>query len=63
MIDARKFGTPAELCEAVAAVDKDDALWKKKAAVPALKPYDVEVARRTLSEVAKRMWTMMGPDI
>jgi len=62
-IDARKFGTPAELCEAVAAVDRDDALWKKKAAVPALKPYDVEVARRTLSEVAKRMWAIMGPDI
>ena len=61
-IDARKFGTPAELCEAVAAVDKDDALWKKKAAVPALKTYDVEVARRTLSEVAKRMWGMMGLD-
>ena len=62
-IDARKFGTPEELCEAVAAVDKDDALWKKKAAVPALKAYDVEVARRTLSEVAKRMWAMMGPDV
>jgi len=61
-IDARKFGTPAELCEAVAAVDRDDALWKKKAAVPALKAYDVEVARRTLSEVAKRMWAMMGLD-
>ena len=62
-IDARKFGTPAELCEAVAAVDRDDALWKKKASVPALKAYDVEVARRTLSEVAKRMWAMMGPDV
>ena len=62
-IDARKFATPAELCEAVAAVDRDDMLWKKKASVPALKAYDVEVARRTLSEVAKRLWTMMGADV
>ena len=59
-IDARAFKTPEKLRAAVAAVDGDDALWKKKAAIPALKAYDVEIARRTLSEVAKRMWSIMG---
>ena len=59
-IDARAFQTPEELCAAVAAVDADDAEWKKRAAIPALKAYDVESARRTLSEVAKRMWNIMG---
>ena len=62
-IDAREFKTPEELRDAVEAIDKDDALWAAKAAVPALKPYDVEVARRTLSEISKRMWTIMGADV
>jgi alpha(1,3/1,4) fucosyltransferase len=59
-IDARQFKTPEELRAAVEAVDTNDELWKQKAAIPALKEYDVEVARRTLSEVAKRMWGIMG---
>ncbi len=59
-IDARNFKSPEEMREAVEAVDKDDVLWKKKAAIPALKSYDVEVARRTLSEVSKRVWAIMG---
>ena len=61
-IDARQFKTPEELQAAVEAVDTDDELWRSKAAIPALKEYDVEVARRTLSEVAKRMWSIMGAD-
>jgi len=59
-IDARAFTTPAELQEAVRKVDTDDALWKKKTSLPFLAPHSVEMARRTLSEVAKRLWGLLG---
>lgn len=62
MIDARDFKSPGELISAVEAADKDDSLWKKKAATPALNSYMVERTRRTLSEVAKQAWTLLKVD-
>lgn len=61
-IDAREFKTPAELITAVNAINTDDALWKTKASVPALNDYTVERTRRTLSELAKQLWTLLKVD-
>jgi GR25 family glycosyltransferase involved in LPS biosynthesis len=62
VIDAREFKTPGELVSAVEAVDNDDALWKKKAATPALNQYMVERARRALAELSKKAWTLLKID-
>ena len=62
VIDARSFKTPAELISAVEAVDKDDALWKKKAATPALNEYMVDRTRKTLAELAKQAWSLLKVD-
>jgi alpha(1,3/1,4) fucosyltransferase len=61
-IDAREFKTPDDLISAVKAIDTDDALWKKKASVPALNEYAVQRTRRTLSELAKQVWTLLKAD-
>lgn len=62
VIDARDFKTPAELISAVEAIDNDDALWKKKAATPALNQYMVERTRRTLAELSKKVWTLLNAE-
>ena len=54
-IDARDCRTAAELIEEVARVDRDDELWKKMAAVPALDSYKLEWTRRTLAHTANRL--------
>jgi len=59
-IDARKEMTAEELQEAVRRVDTDDELWKKKSSVPFLTTEKVDKVRQTLSEVAKRVWGLMG---
>jgi len=59
-IDARNINTAAELREAVRRVDMDDELYQQKAATPFMNSYKVDLARRTMSEIAKRMWSLMG---
>jgi len=54
-IDARAFRTPEELVAAVRRVEEDPELWARMAAVPALSPYKVEWARRTMAELGHRL--------
>jgi GR25 family glycosyltransferase involved in LPS biosynthesis len=59
-IDARKFKSPEELVEAVRLVDTDDSEWLKRFSVPALDPYRVAWAQRTMAECAKRIFALGG---
>lgn len=59
-IDARNFTTEKELIDGVKEVDENDELWMKKYNVPALDDIRRDIVRRTLSECASRMWTLMG---
>lgn len=59
-IDARTFTSPEQLIEAVRRVDTDDAEWLKRFAVPALDPYRVAWAQRTMAECARRMFNLGG---
>lgn len=59
-IDARNFTSPEQLIEAVRRVDTDDAEWLKRFAVPALDPYRVAWAQRTMAECARRMFKLGG---
>ena len=61
-IDARAFKTPEELIEAVRRVDTDNAEWLKRFAVPALDPYRVAWAHRTMAECARRIFSLGGFD-
>jgi len=60
VIDARNVKSPSELIEIVKAIDTDDELWRKKASEPALNEYMVERTRRTLSELSRQMWKLLG---
>jgi len=59
-IDARDLKTPAELIEAVKAVDTDASVWLKKMSRPALDEVRRDLVRRTLSECARRIWSAAG---
>jgi GR25 family glycosyltransferase involved in LPS biosynthesis len=59
-IDARECKTQEELVELIRRVDEDDAEWRRRAAVPALDSYRVDLARRTLTECARRMLLLAG---
>jgi len=59
-IDARGCKTQEELLELIRKVDTDDSAWKAKASVPAMDTYRVELARRTLSECARRIYSILG---
>ena len=54
-IDARTFRTGEELVAAVRAVEENPAEWQRKASIPALDPYKVEWAQRTMAELARRL--------
>jgi GR25 family glycosyltransferase involved in LPS biosynthesis len=60
-IDARNVKTPDELIALVKACESEE-MWKKRASVPALDDYQVELARRTLAELAKRIYTILNVD-
>jgi len=62
-IDARGFKSPEELVEAVRRVDEDDSEWLKRFSVPALDPYRVAWAQRTMAECAKRIFNLGGFDV
>jgi alpha(1,3/1,4) fucosyltransferase len=57
-IDARAFRTPEELVAAVRAVEENPEEWRRRAAIPALDDYKVEWAKRTMSELAKRIFSL-----
>jgi alpha(1,3/1,4) fucosyltransferase len=59
-IDARGVTTAGELIRLVKEVEEDEALWKRKAAVPALDEVRRDMVRRTLSECARRIWAAAG---
>ncbi len=59
-IDARKCRTRDDLVALVRAVEEDPAEWAKRAAVPAFDDYKVGLARRTLSEIAARIFGILG---
>jgi GR25 family glycosyltransferase involved in LPS biosynthesis len=59
-IDARRFKTAEELIEAVKKVDTDDSAWLKQYAVPALDDYRVQWCRRTMAELARRLFGLAG---
>ena len=59
-IDARGVTTAGELIRLVKEVEEDEALWRRKAAVPALDEVRRDMVRRTLSECAKRIWAAAG---
>lgn len=61
-IHAQDFKSPEELIEAVRRVDEDDSEWLKRFAVPALDPYRVSWAQRTMAECAKRIFALGGFD-
>ena len=61
-IDARDVRTPEELIALVKKVDADDEEWKRRAAVPALDAYRVDLVRRTMSECAGRIYGLFGAD-
>ena len=60
-IDAREVKTADELIALVKSCESEDA-WAKKAAVPALNSYKVEIVRRTLAECAKRIYEILGAE-
>lgn len=62
-IHAQNFKSPEELIEAVRRVDEDDSEWLKRFAVPALDPYRVSWAQRTMAECAKRIFALGGFDL
>jgi GR25 family glycosyltransferase involved in LPS biosynthesis len=62
-INAQNFKSPEELIEAVRRVDEDDSEWLKRFAVPALDPYRVSWAQRTMAECAKRIFALGGFDV
>jgi len=57
-IDARAFRTPEELVAAVRAVDETPGEWERRASIPALDDYKVEWARRTMAELARRIFSL-----
>jgi len=59
-IDARGVTTAGELIRLVKQVEDDPALWRKKAAVPAVDEVRRDMVRRTLSECARRIWSIGG---
>ena len=59
-IDARNFTSQEELVEAVRKVDENDSEWLKRFSVPALDPYRVAWAHRTMAECARRMFGLGG---
>lgn len=61
-IDARKFRSPEDLINAVRAIDSDPEAWRRLASVPAMDAYRVELARRTLSQVATKLFQILGVD-
>lgn len=60
-LDARNVKTPDELVELVKSCESESE-WAKRASVPALDLYKVELVRKTLAECAKRIYTIMGAD-
>ena len=54
-IDAQNIRTPAELIEAVRAIDENEDLWREKFMVPAIDEYKLEWTRRTMAECARRI--------
>ena len=59
-IDARKCKTRDELVALVRAVEEDPAEWAKRAAVPAFDDYKLGLARRTLSEIGRSIFSILG---
>jgi GR25 family glycosyltransferase involved in LPS biosynthesis len=60
-LDARNVKTPDELINLVKSCESEE-IWCKHAAVPALDSYKVELVRKTLAELAKRAYTIMGAE-
>lgn len=60
-IDARGVKTPDELIKLVKECDTE-AEWKKRAAIPALDDYAVELTRRTMAEASRRIFAALGVD-
>lgn len=58
-LDARRVKTPDDLIALVKSCESETE-WSKKAAVPALSSYKVEIVRRTLAECAKRIYEILG---
>ena len=59
-IDARTVTTAGELIRLVKQVEEDPGLWRKKAGVPAVDEVRRDMVRRTLSECARRIWSIVG---
>jgi GR25 family glycosyltransferase involved in LPS biosynthesis len=59
-IDARDVVTPQQLIERVSKVDNDDALYRAMRSKPALDDVRRDLVRRTLSECARRIWSIAG---
>ena len=59
-IDARGVTTSGELIRLVKEVEENPELWRKKSAVPALDEVRRDMVRRTLSECARRIWSIGG---
>ena len=59
-IDARDVVTPQQLIELVSKVDNDDALYRNMRSKPALDDVRRDLVRRTLSECARRIWSIAG---
>jgi len=59
-IDARGITTSGELIRLVKEVEENPELWRKKSAVPALDEVRRDMVRRTLSECARRIWSIGG---
>lgn len=59
-IDARSVTTSGELIRLVKEVEENPELWRKKSAVPALDEVRRDMVRRTLSECARRIWSIGG---
>ena len=59
-IDARSVTTAGELIRLVKEVEENPELWRKKSAVHALDEVRRDMVRRTLSECARRIWSIGG---
>jgi GR25 family glycosyltransferase involved in LPS biosynthesis len=58
-IDARHVKTKEELIRLVKEVDTNPSLWLQKYSVPALDEVRRDIARRTLAECSRRMWSFV----
>ena len=61
-IDVRGVTTAGELIQMVKRVEEDPGMWRKKAGVPAVDEVRRDMVRRTLSECARRIWSIGGLD-